>query len=101
MPVEAAWQAVRGPGPLRAFYERIARRHGNHIAAVVVARKLAVIAWHMLRGTKTMRGYARHCTPRNYAIWNCVQVSRSVAVSAVPRVATSELRHASIRGYVP
>jgi hypothetical protein len=49
MLVEAAWQAVRGPGPLRAFYERIARRRGNHIAAVAVARKLAVIAWHMLR----------------------------------------------------
>ena len=48
MLVEAAWQAVRGPGPLRAFYERIARRRGNHIAAVAVARKLAVIVWHML-----------------------------------------------------
>jgi transposase len=42
MLVEAAWQAVRGPGPLRAFYERIARRRGKHIAAVAVARKLAV-----------------------------------------------------------
>jgi transposase len=49
MLVEAAWQAVRGPGPLRAFYERIARRRGNHIAAVAVARKLAVIVWHLLR----------------------------------------------------
>ena len=34
MLVEAAWQAVRGPGPLRAFYQRVARRRGNHIAAV-------------------------------------------------------------------
>jgi transposase len=49
MLVEAAWQAVRGPGPLRAFYERIARRRGNHIAAVAVARKIAVIIWHLLR----------------------------------------------------
>jgi transposase len=49
MLVEAAWQAVRGPGPLRAFYERIGRRRGNHIAAVAVARKLAVIVWHLLR----------------------------------------------------
>jgi transposase len=48
MLVEAAWQAVRGPGPLRAFYQRIAGRRGNHVAAVAVARKLAVIAWHML-----------------------------------------------------
>jgi transposase len=49
MLVEAAWQAVRGPGPLRAFYERITRRRGNHVAAVAVARKLAVIVWHLLR----------------------------------------------------
>ena len=48
MLVEAAWQAVRAPGPLRAFYQRIASRRGNHVAAVAVARKLAVIAWHML-----------------------------------------------------
>jgi transposase len=48
MLVEAAWQAVRGPGPLRAFYQRISARRGNHVAAVAVARKLAVIAWHML-----------------------------------------------------
>ena len=49
MLVEAAWLAVRSPGPLRAFYERVARRRGNHIAAVAVARKLAVIIWHLLR----------------------------------------------------
>ncbi|MGK2921815.1 MAG: IS110 family transposase [Methyloceanibacter sp.] len=46
--VEAAWQAVRAPGTLRAFYERIRARRGNHIAAVAVARKLAVLIWHML-----------------------------------------------------
>ena len=48
MLVEAAWQAVRSPGPLRAFYQRVGARRGNHIAAVAVARKLAVIVWHML-----------------------------------------------------
>jgi len=48
MLVEAAWQAVRGPGPLRAFFQRVRGRRGNHIAAVAVARKLAVIIWHLL-----------------------------------------------------
>ncbi len=48
MLVEAAWQAVRGPGPLRAFFQRISARRGPHIAAVAVARKLAVIIWHLL-----------------------------------------------------
>jgi transposase len=51
MLVEAAWQAVRGPGPLRAFHHRVATRRGQHIAAVAVAvaRKLAVTVWHLLR----------------------------------------------------
>ncbi len=46
--VEAAWQAVRGPGPLRAFFQRVSARRGPHVAAVAVARKLAVIIWHLL-----------------------------------------------------
>lgn len=48
MLVEAAWAAVRGPGPLRAFYERVRARRGTHVAAVAVARKIAVIVWHLL-----------------------------------------------------
>ncbi|TGU44890.1 IS110 family transposase [bacterium M00.F.Ca.ET.152.01.1.1] len=48
MLVEAAWGAARSPGPLRAFYKRIASRRGKHIAAVATARKLAKIIWHML-----------------------------------------------------
>src|SRR3546814_16681018 len=40
MLVEAAWAAVRGPGPLRAFYERVRARRGTHVAAVAVARKI-------------------------------------------------------------
>ena len=46
--VEAAWQTVRSPGPLHAFYEHVRAKRGNHIAAVAVARKLAVIIWHLL-----------------------------------------------------
>ncbi|WP_246476372.1 IS110 family transposase [Roseibium litorale] len=48
MLVEAAWAAARSPGPLRAFYQRIAARRGKHIAAVATARKLSMILWHML-----------------------------------------------------
>jgi transposase len=46
--VEAAWSAAKAPGPLRGFAERTAARRGRHIAAVAVARKLAVLAWHLL-----------------------------------------------------
>jgi transposase len=46
--VEAAWHAARSTGPLRAFWQRVAARRGANIATVAVARKLVVIAWHML-----------------------------------------------------
>ena len=52
MLVEAAWAAANAPGPLRAFFLRIRARRGQQIAAVATARKLAVIAWHVLAGQK-------------------------------------------------
>ena len=48
MLVEAAWAAAKAPGPLRAFFIRIRARRGHQVAAVAVARKLAVLCWHML-----------------------------------------------------
>ena len=48
MLVEAAWSAAHTPGPLRAFFLRIRARRGMQIAAVAAARKLAIIAWHVL-----------------------------------------------------
>lgn len=46
--VEAALGAARVPGPLHAFYARVAGRRGHGIAIVAVARKLAVLPWHQL-----------------------------------------------------
>jgi transposase len=48
MLVEAAWAAVKTPGPLRAFYERIRSRRGMQVAVVATARKLAVLCWHLI-----------------------------------------------------
>jgi transposase len=48
MLTEAAVVAVNTPGPLRAFYERVRVRRGSQIAIVAVARKLAVLFWHLL-----------------------------------------------------
>ena len=45
--VEAAWQALRTPGPLRAFGERIRAGRNSHVAAVTVARKLVVLCWQL------------------------------------------------------
>jgi hypothetical protein len=46
--VEAAWVAGRSTGPLRAFWERTAHRRGSNVATIAVARKLVVLAWHLL-----------------------------------------------------
>ena len=52
MLVEAAWAASKAPGPLCAFFLRSRARRGHQIAAVAVARKLAVLCWHLLtKGT--------------------------------------------------
>ena len=48
MLVEAAWAAATAPGPLRSFFLRIRARRGHQVAAVAVARKLAVLCWHLL-----------------------------------------------------
>jgi transposase len=46
--VEASWSAVRQPGPLHAFYQRIRSRRGHSVAIVAVARKLACLFWSLL-----------------------------------------------------
>ena len=48
MLVEAAWIAVRQPGPLHAFGERVRAKKGSQVAAVAVARKIACLAWQLL-----------------------------------------------------
>jgi transposase len=48
MLVEAAFAASRAPGPLRAFYRRVKDRRGFQVATVAVARKLAVLCWHLV-----------------------------------------------------
>lgn len=46
--VQAAWAAIKTPGPLRAFYQRVKTRRGAQIAIVAVARKLAMLCWQLL-----------------------------------------------------
>jgi hypothetical protein len=46
--VEAGRAAIKTPGPLRAFYERVRSRRGSQVAIVAVARKLCALCWHLL-----------------------------------------------------
>jgi transposase len=48
MLAEAAWAAIRVPGPMRAFYKRLRAKKAANVALIAVARKLAIVSFHML-----------------------------------------------------
>jgi transposase len=53
--VQAAHHVTEPPGPLGAFFRRLAKRRGYNVAVVATARKLVVIAWHMLKANEPYR----------------------------------------------
>jgi len=53
--VQAAHHVAEHPGPLGAFFRRVAKRRGYNVAVVATARKLVVIAWHMLKANEPYR----------------------------------------------
>lgn len=59
--VQAAQAVANHPGPLGAFFRRITKKRGRNIAVVATARKLVVIAWHMLTKREPYR-YAQPAT---------------------------------------
>lgn len=58
--VGAALRAVRFSPALRRFHRRIAKRRGEGMARVALARKMLVIAYSMLRSGQPYREAARH-----------------------------------------
>lgn len=61
--VQAAQTAARHPGPLGHQFARLERKKNRSIAIVAIARKLAVLAWHLLTTN----------TPYRYAIPSTVE----------------------------
>jgi transposase len=55
MLVQAAQHLARHPGPLGVFFRRLAKKKNRNVAVVATARKLVVIAWHMLRNNEPYR----------------------------------------------
>src|SRR4051812_22242178 len=51
----ASWSAVRNPGPLHAFYQRIRARRGHQIAITAAARTLACLFWVLLLAPRGLR----------------------------------------------
>ena len=49
MLIQAAQHLDKHPGPLGHFFRRLAKKKNRNVAVVAAARKLAVIAWQMLR----------------------------------------------------
>ena len=47
--VEAAQKAATSGGPLRATFERIAKRRGRNIAKVAIARRMLTLCYYGLR----------------------------------------------------
>jgi len=62
--IEAAHTAIRTPGPLRAFHARLKARRGPQVALCATARKLAVLAWHLLTSGQDYRYGAPTITQR-------------------------------------
>jgi transposase len=61
MLVQAAQHLDSHPGPLGVFFRRLLNRKNRNVAVVAAARKLALVAWHMLRNNEPYR-YAQSDT---------------------------------------
>lgn len=55
MLVQAAWAAIRTSANLKSSYNAISSRRGKKVAIVAVARKLATIAYHVLKDKKEFK----------------------------------------------
>lgn len=55
MLVQAAQHVRNHPGPLGVFFRRLAKKKNHNVAVVATARKLVVIAWHMLTNNEPYR----------------------------------------------
>jgi len=53
--IQAAQQLMRFPGPHGYFFAKSKRRKNHNVAVCASARKLAVIAWHLLQNRKPYR----------------------------------------------
>jgi transposase len=53
--IQAAQHVASHPGPLGVFFRRLWKKKNRNVAVVATARKLVVIAWHMLKNNEPYR----------------------------------------------
>ena len=97
--IEAAHTAIRTPGPLRAFHARIAARRGKQIAICATARKLAVLAWHLLSKDEDYRYGAPTITQRK--LRNLQRKADDTGPVGARRLSDQQVRAAAIRWRPP
>jgi hypothetical protein len=84
--VEAAWSASRAPGPLRAFFARIKARRGFPIAVVATARKMTVLAWHLVAKGQDYAFARQGWSPTNNASSSSPTAPHHGGATSAPRV---------------
>jgi len=67
MMVQAAQHIGQNPGPLGVFFRRLARKKNRNVAVVATARKLVVIAWHLLKNNEPYRYAQPRATQAKYS----------------------------------
>lgn len=82
--VQAAQHLAAHPGPLGVFFRRLMRKKNRNVAVVAVARKLVVIAWHMLCRNEPYR-YAQPRQLETKMARLRVRVTRARRQGGVPR----------------
>jgi transposase len=55
MMIQAAQHVAAHPGPLGVFMRRLLKKKNRNVAVVAAARKLVVVAWHMLSANEPYR----------------------------------------------
>ncbi|HEV2752545.1 MAG TPA: IS110 family transposase [Solirubrobacteraceae bacterium] len=68
--VEAAWVAVRTHPRWRAVFTQLEQRRGSGKAIVAVARKLLVVAWHVLQAREADRHADAAQVARKFFSWS-------------------------------
>ena len=62
---QAAIGAITFYPPVRAWYNKVRRRSGKHVARTVVAKELSRIVYHMLTKNEPYKGFKGKSTPKD------------------------------------
>lgn len=84
MLIQSAQHLGRNPGPLGHFFRRLKRRKNHNVAVVAAARKLVMIAWHMLRNNEPYR-YAQPTSTQTKLAALRVRATGEVRRGGVPK----------------